>query len=281
MLCIWSVTVCISKIGAIELEKILQRKVFHHHAGSTSHWNGSSKNHWRLVERFGMEFSFIWSRYCILRGGRFFPSRCPCYKNQKCASGKYKYFFKKLNIFWDSKHDNVSAIPWGYLRFNNSLRFHLNFRSQLLLYTFWWKRLMMILWWLHHQKRKRIEIFWWLESWLWAIVSQFNFWSLTLKLELLVFSFVRSIRMGNFRLYKQSIKSLLPCFFALDHTNYSRWLSVLLVDIFQLEKINTDIATAFKNDMFVDNKTRRSFHQLGSTMLTRKTTSANGDGGKY
>ena len=118
MLCIWSVTVCISNIGAIELEKKLQRKVFHHHAGSTSHWDGSSKNHWRLVERFGMEFSFIWSRYCILRGCRFFPSRCPYYKNQKCASGKYKYFFDKLNIIWDSKHDNVSAIAfidihWG------------------------------------------------------------------------------------------------------------------------------------------------------------------------
>ena len=144
-----------------------------------------------------------------------------------------------------------------------SLRFHLNFRSLLLLYTFWWKRLMMILWWLHHQKRKRIEIFWWLENWLWAIVSLFKFWSLTLKLELLVLSFVRSIRMGNFRLYKQSIKSLLPWFFVLDHANYSRWLSVLLVDMFQLEEINTDIATAFKNDMFVDNKTRRKFLSIG------------------
>ena len=87
--------------------------------------------------------------------------------------------------------------------------------------------------------------------------------------------------MGNFRLYKQSIKSLLPCFFALDHTNYSRWLSVLLVDMFQLEEINTDIATAFKNDMFVVNKQEEGFNQLGSTMLTSKTTSAKRDGGKY
>ena len=95
------------------------------------------------------------------------------------------------------------------------------------------------------------------------LYPQFKFWTLTLKLKLLVLSFVRSIRMGNFRLYKQSIKSLLPWFFVLDHANYSRWLSVLLVDMFQLEEINTDIATAFKNDMFVDNKTRRKFLSIG------------------
>ena len=69
--------------------------------------------------------------------------------------------------------------------------------------------------------------------------------------------------MGNFRLYKESIKSLLPWFFALDHTNYFHWLSVHLVDMFQLEKINTDIATAFKNGMFVVNKTRRKFSSTG------------------
>ena len=95
------------------------------------------------------------------------------------------------------------------------------------------------------------------------LYPQFKFWTLTLKLKLLVLSFVRSIRMGDFRLYKEYIKSLLPWFFALDHTSYSRWLSVLLVDMFQLEEINTDIATAFKNDMFVENKTRRKFSSIG------------------
>ena len=95
------------------------------------------------------------------------------------------------------------------------------------------------------------------------LYAQFKFWSLTLKLELLVFSFVRSIRMGNFRSYKESIKSLLPFFFALDDTKYSRWLSVHLVDTSQLEEINTDIATAFKNGMFVVNETRRKFSSIG------------------
>ena len=88
--------------------------------------------------------------------------------------------------------------------------------------------------------------------------------------------------MGNFRLYKQPIKSLLPCFFALDHTSYSRWLSVLLVDMFQLEEINTDIATAFKNDMFVENKTRRKFSSIGIDHAHEQNNRCvKGDGGKY
>ena len=69
--------------------------------------------------------------------------------------------------------------------------------------------------------------------------------------------------MENFKLYKESIKSLLPWFFALDYTNYSRWLSMHLVDMFQLEEINTDIATPFKNGMFVVNKIRRKFSSIG------------------
>ena len=114
------------------------------------------------------------------------------------------------------------------------------------------------------------------------LYPQFKFWSLTLKLELLVLSFVRSIRMGSFRLYKESIKSLLPWFFALDHTNYSRWLSVHLVDMFHLEEINTDIATAFKNGMFVINKTRRKFSSIGIDHThEQNNTCVKGDGGKY
>ena len=111
---------------------------------------------------------------------------------------------------------------------------------------------------------------------------QFKFWSLTLKLELLVLSFVQSIRMENFRLYKESIKSLLPWFFALDHTDHFCWLSVHLVDMFQLEEINTDIATDFKNGMFVVNKTRRKFSSIGIDHAHEQNNKClKGDGGKH
>ena len=95
-------------------------------------------------------------------------------------------------------------------------------------------------------------------------------------------SFVQSIRMENFRLYKESIKSLLPWFFALDHTNHFCWLSVHLVDMFQLEEINTDVATDFKNGMFVVKKTRRKFSSIGIDHAHEQNNKClKGDGGKH
>ena len=47
-----------------------------------------------------------------------------------------------------------------------------------------------------------------------------------------------------------------------------------LVDLLQLEKINTDITTAVKNGMFVVNKTRRMFSSIEIDHAQEKTTSA-------
>ena len=76
---------------------------------------------------------------------------------------------------------------------------------------------------------------------------QFRSWSLTLKLELMIFSFLRSIRVGSFALYKEAIQCLLPWFFALDHIHYARWLSVHLVDMLQLGETNPQTAVVLHN----------------------------------
>lgn len=63
---------------------------------------------------------------------------------------------------------------------------------------------------------------------------EFKYWELTLKLQLLILSFVKSLREGRFDLYLESIRQLLTRFFALDHTNYSRWLTIYLHDMIRL-----------------------------------------------
>lgn len=55
---------------------------------------------------------------------------------------------------------------------------------------------------------------------------QFLYWSIVLELELLVLELVRSIREGKFILYVQVLGKLAPWMFALDLTNYSRWLPI-------------------------------------------------------
>ena len=92
---------------------------------------------------------------------------------------------------------------------------------------------------------------------------QFRYCSVTLKLESIMLLFVRSIRTGNFKLYKDSIQSLLPWFFTLDHINYPRWLSVHLMDILYLHKVNKSVAQCFENGMFVVRKTEKPFSSIG------------------
>ena len=92
---------------------------------------------------------------------------------------------------------------------------------------------------------------------------QFRYWLVTLKLESIMLSFVRSIRTGNFKLYKDSIQSLLPWLFALDHINYARWLSVHLMDMLSLHKVNESVAQCFKNAMFVVRKTEKPCSSIG------------------
>ena len=92
---------------------------------------------------------------------------------------------------------------------------------------------------------------------------QFYFWSQTLKLQLLVMCFIRSIRSGDFNLYKTTISLLMPCFFAFNHTHYARWLSVHLCDMLQLQETNPEVFHHFNEVHFVVSKYKRAFSSLG------------------
>ena len=91
---------------------------------------------------------------------------------------------------------------------------------------------------------------------------QFQFLSQILTFELLILSFIRSIRETNFELYRESLSELVPYFFALDHTNYARWLPVHLREMALLETNHPDVAQAFKNGHFAVHKTERNFSAI-------------------
>jgi hypothetical protein len=74
---------------------------------------------------------------------------------------------------------------------------------------------------------------------------QFRFWDIELELELMVLTFVRSITESQFKLYTDCLQKLLPWFFACEHTNYARWLSVLVRDTLSLEQTHPTIYKQF------------------------------------
>ena len=64
-------------------------------------------------------------------------------------------------------------------------------------------------------------------------------------------------------LCKESIQSLLPWFFALDHISNARWLSVHLMDLLYLHETNKCVAECFENGLFVVGKTKNPFSSIG------------------
>lgn len=87
----------------------------------------------------------------------------------------------------------------------------------------------------------------------------FQYWYITMEFTLLVLTFIRSIRDGNFDLYVQSLGQLAGWMFSLDHVNYARWIPVHLRDMMQLEIQHPDIYDYLKKGGFVLHKTSHAF----------------------
>ena len=90
----------------------------------------------------------------------------------------------------------------------------------------------------------------------------FDYWMKTLSLELLLLVFIRSICEGNFDMYVESLAEIVTWFFALDHTHYSRWLSVHIHDIMMLSKKQPGVLAEFKGGKFVICKTSNKFSAI-------------------
>ena len=99
-------------------------------------------------------------------------------------------------------------------------------------------------------KRDRLSI----EDW-WSskaeLHPQFKFWLLILQLELEVLAFGRAIREGDFKLYVDALTKIVPWFFALDHTNYARWVPVYLRDMVALKEVHPKVFAEFVKGSFV------------------------------
>lgn len=90
----------------------------------------------------------------------------------------------------------------------------------------------------------------------------FLYWSTVLELELLVLDLVRSIREGKFLLYVQLLSKLVPWMFALDLTNYSRWLPVHIKDLVQIQEMHPSVYSKFEEGFFVVQKTQHHFSKI-------------------
>ena len=106
-----------------------------------------------------------------------------------------------------------------------------------------------------------------LEPWKWLeeillSSSMAHYWSLVINLQIEILVFVRSIREVNFLLYVRILRNLLKCFFALDHTNYARWLTIHVFDLIFLTTTHPDIYQQMFKGFFNFAKAKRPFSRM-------------------
>ena len=89
-----------------------------------------------------------------------------------------------------------------------------------------------------------------------------HYWSLVTNLQIGILVFARSVREGNFYLYVQSLRNLLKWFFALDHTNYARWLTIHVFDLIPLPITHSDVYRQTLKGFFSFVKIKRPFPRM-------------------
>ena len=95
---------------------------------------------------------------------------------------------------------------------------------------------------------------------------KFTYLATVLELELCMLAFVRSQREANFNMYIDALPEISPWFFALNHTNYARWIPVHLSDMLNLTNKHPDVAIAFAKGMFTVRRQIMFFHVLRQIM---------------
>ena len=69
----------------------------------------------------------------------------------------------------------------------------------------------------------------------------FKYWDTFIRLMTHIENLIRSDREGNWTLHLQSVQNLLPIFSAFDSTNYLRWCSLYLEDMYRLPETAPEV----------------------------------------
>ena len=94
--------------------------------------------------------------------------------------------------------------------------------------------------------------------------AQFNYWNTVLELEMMLLTFVRSIREGDFEMYIYitCLENIAPWMFSLDHVPYSRWLPVFIQNLKDLHVKHYDVYKEFSKGKFTVQKSSRKFSSI-------------------
>lgn len=111
---------------------------------------------------------------------------------------------------------------------------------------------------------------------------QYRFWDIALQMILDVLQMVRALRTANFTLFNCALSKIVPYLFALDHTNYSRYLPIHIRDNLNLETLHPSLWEKFMEGYFVVDKTGRRFSRIALDQAHEQLNAVmKGSGGKF
>ncbi|MCG7875527.1 MAG: hypothetical protein N0C90_04285, partial [Candidatus Thiodiazotropha endolucinida] len=99
----------------------------------------------------------------------------------------------------------------------------------------------------------------------------FAYWDNYMYMVQLLLSFIKSERTGDWVLHLCATKSMAPYYFAMDRTNYSRWLPVYLIDMQTLGSVHPAIEQEFVNGNHAVSRSKNAFAQVWTDMALEQS----------
>ena len=99
------------------------------------------------------------------------------------------------------------------------------------------------------------------------ISQMFNLQNQYIKMVHIMLNFIRAERIGDWELHLEAVTHMLPYVFAYDRTNYSRWISVYLIDMRNLKYTAPEVYQEFQSGNHpVKRSDNSTFNQVWTDM---------------
>lgn len=99
----------------------------------------------------------------------------------------------------------------------------------------------------------------------------FTIWEEYISMVMTLLQFIKTERTGNWRLHLSSTAAMLPHFFAMDRSNYARWLPVYLADMQKLEERHPKVYQEFAAGSHSIGRSKQPFAQVWADMALEQS----------
>ena len=99
-------------------------------------------------------------------------------------------------------------------------------------------------------------------------------WMLNIEMIHLYHELIRSIRTGDLELYIYCLPKIVAVFFAFNHQNYARWLTIYHDNLLKIQETHPQVYKEFKSGCFALKCTSKSFSRIPIDLTLEQTVNA-------